>query len=49
MIARDLISKKTRNEFREYLVIWTLREIANEFSAAELEPKEQFTSSFIDL
>jgi len=38
MGGRDLISKKTRNEFREFLVGWTLREIENEFSAAGLEP-----------
>ena len=32
----QLISKKTRNEFREYLVSWTLREIASEFEAANV-------------
>jgi hypothetical protein len=37
MSGRDLISKKTRNEFREFLVGWTLGEIENEFSAAGLE------------
>lgn len=38
MPGRDLVSRKTRNEFREFLVGWTLREIENEFSAAGLEP-----------
>lgn len=38
MSGRELISRKTRNEFREFLVGWTLREIENEFSAAGLEP-----------
>lgn len=33
---RDLISKKTRNIFREYLVSWTLREIEMEFEAADI-------------
>lgn len=38
MTRRELISKKTRIEFREFLVGWTLREIENEFSAAGLKP-----------
>ncbi|NLY02829.1 MAG: abortive infection family protein [Rhodopirellula sp.] len=38
MRGLELISRKTRNEFREFLVGWTLREIENEFSAAGLEP-----------
>lgn len=38
----DLISKKTRTEFREFLVGWTLREIENEFSAAGLHPDRNF-------
>ena len=38
MSGQELISKKTRIEFREFLVGWTLREIDNEFSAAGLEP-----------
>ena len=38
MSRREFISKKTRNEFREFLVGWTLREIENEFSAAGLKP-----------
>ena len=32
----DIISKKTRYEFREYLVSYTLREIENEFDAADV-------------
>ncbi|MCC7420979.1 MAG: abortive infection family protein [Planctomycetaceae bacterium] len=35
-MSRELISKKTRNEFREYLVGWTLATIANEFDAADI-------------
>lgn len=42
MNDRELISKKTRNEFREFLVGWTLREIENEFSAAGLEPDRAY-------
>lgn len=38
----DLISKKTRNEFREFLVGWTLREIDMEFEAAGLQPDEAY-------
>ena len=37
-MSRELISKKTRIAFREFLVGWTLREIENEFSGAGLEP-----------
>lgn len=33
-MARDLISIKTRQAFREFLVGWTLREIADKFDAA---------------
>ncbi len=32
----DLISKKTRQVLREYLVGWTLREISDEFDAADV-------------
>ena len=38
MRHREFISRKTRNEFREFLVGWTLREIENEFSAVGLKP-----------
>lgn len=37
-MARDLISKKTRVAFREYMVGWTLREIQNEFDMVDLKP-----------
>jgi hypothetical protein len=33
-MSADLISRKTRQVFREYLVDWTLREISDEFDAA---------------
>ena len=42
MSGRELISKKTRVEFGEFLVDWTLREIENEFSAAGLEPDRSY-------
>lgn len=35
--VRDIISRKTRNEFREYLVNWTLREIEMAFDSADIE------------
>jgi hypothetical protein len=41
-MARELISKKTRMEFREYLVGWTLATIANEFDAAEIDCDRQY-------
>lgn len=40
--GRDLISKKTRTQFREFLVGSTLREIENEFSSAGLVPDRAF-------
>lgn len=42
MSSRDLISKKTRNEFREFLVGWTLRQIEDKFSAADLDPDRSY-------
>ena len=33
-MTAELISKRTRNEFREFLVNWVLREIESEFDAA---------------
>lgn len=42
MSGWELISKKTRTEFREFLVGWTLREIENEFSAAGLAPDRSY-------
>jgi len=38
----ELVSKKTRNEFREFLVGWTLREIEAEFDAANISCDRQF-------
>jgi hypothetical protein len=35
-MSEDLISIKTRNEFREYMVGWVLREISDEFDAARI-------------
>ena len=35
-MAQQLVSKKTRYEFREFLVGWTLREIEMEFDAADI-------------
>jgi hypothetical protein len=35
-MAQEIISKKTRYEFREFLVGWTLREIEMEFDAADI-------------
>jgi len=42
MKGRELISGKTRTEFREFLVGWTLRQIESEFSAAGLEPDRSY-------
>lgn len=42
MNGRDLISKKTRSEFREFLVGSTLGQIEIEFSSAGLEPDSSF-------
>lgn len=36
-MTRELVSKRTRNEFREFLVGWTLREIELEFDSANIE------------
>lgn len=41
-MSRDLISKATRNEFREVLVGFVLREIDMIFEAAGLEPQRDF-------
>ena len=35
-MTRELVSKRTRNEFREFLVGWTLREIEIEFEGANI-------------
>jgi hypothetical protein len=36
-VTKDLISKRTRNEFREFLVGWKLREIEAEFESAGIK------------
>jgi hypothetical protein len=41
-MSQDIISKKTRNEFREYLVSWTLREIEKEFDSADVSVDADF-------
>lgn len=41
-MTRDLISKTTRNEFRELLVGYTLREIEMTFDAGGLAPRADF-------
>lgn len=46
MTRPELISKKTRTEFREYLVSWTLREIGDEFEAAGIMADLSFTPAF---
>lgn len=40
----ELISKKTRTEFREFLVGWTLREIGDEFEAAGITADQNYQS-----
>ena len=46
-MARDIISKKTRYEFREYFVGLTLREIEMEFDAADVPFDEYRVASQI--
>jgi hypothetical protein len=41
-VTDDLISRKTCNAFREFLVKWSLREIADAFRAAEVECDGQY-------
>lgn len=41
-MTRDLISKTTRNEFRELLVGYTLREIEMTFDAGNLVPRQDY-------
>jgi len=36
-MTHEIVSKPTRNEFREFLVGWTLREIEIEFEGAGIE------------
>ena len=35
-MTRDILSKKTRREFREYMVSWPLRKIEEEFDSADV-------------
>ena len=42
-MAKELISKKTRYEFREYFVGMTLRQIEMEFDAADVPFDEDRT------
>lgn len=41
-MSREFISKATRNEFREILVGFTLREIGMIFEAAQMEPRADY-------
>lgn len=41
-MANDIISKKTRTEFREYFVYTTLREIETEFESADISKDIKF-------
>jgi Abortive infection C-terminus len=42
-VSKDLVSKKTRNEFREHFTHWyTVREIEREFDAADIYAAEDF-------
>jgi hypothetical protein len=41
-MPQDIISKKTRYEFREFFVNWTLREIEMEFDAADVSFDEDY-------
>lgn len=41
-MARELISKRTRTEFREFLVGWTLREISDEFEGEYIECRTDY-------
>lgn len=40
--VQDIISKKTRNEFREYFVYTTLRQIEMEFDAVDISSDENY-------
>ncbi len=41
-MPHELISKKTRSEFREFLVGWVLREIVDVFEAADIECRTEY-------
>jgi hypothetical protein len=42
-VSRELISKKTRNEFREYLTGWVVRQIEMEFDAAGIACHQDYS------
>jgi hypothetical protein len=42
-MSRELISKKTRNEFREYLTGWVVRQIEMEFDAAGIPCRSDYS------
>jgi hypothetical protein len=44
-MTQDIISKKTRYEFREFFVNWTLREIELEFDAADVPVDSDYRPS----
>jgi len=44
-MSEELISKKTRYEFREFFVGWTLREIEIEFDAADVRLDSEYIPS----
>ena len=43
-MSKDIIGKKTRHEFREHFVGWTLREIREEFDSADILADEDYAS-----
>lgn len=43
-MSKELISKKTRSEFREHFVSWTIREIEREFDAADVPCDTDYVS-----
>jgi hypothetical protein len=44
-VTEDLISKKTRTVFRDFLVNWNLREIASAFEAAGVQCDQNYNSA----
>jgi hypothetical protein len=44
-MSKELISKKTRCEFREYLVSWYLGQIKSEFDAADIPCRTDYIPS----
>jgi len=45
-MTRELVSKRTRNDFREFLVGWTLREIEIEFDGADIARDHSYEPDF---